>query len=111
MEDVIETLLELANNEVPVNYNSLVNTFKNDKFEITYENKRYARRVINRYGIYTAMLELYINETDEKIVILMIHYNNPDYIHDVDVKRDLVVIVYIRRGPETLFDNSKYISC
>ena len=41
----------------------------------------------------------------------MIHYNNPDYIHDVDVKRDLVVIVYIRRGPETLFDNSKYISC
>ena len=36
----IDTLLELANNEVPVNYKSLVNTFKNDKFIIKYENKQ-----------------------------------------------------------------------
>ena len=111
MEDVIETLLELANNEVPVNYNSLVNTFKNDKFRISYENKRYARRVINRYDIYTAMLELYINETNKKLVILMIHYDNPDYIHNVDVKKDLVVIVYIRCDSEILFENNKYINC
>ena len=34
----IETLLELAKNEVPVNYKSLVNTFKNSRFEKTYEN-------------------------------------------------------------------------
>ena len=107
----IETLLELTKNEVPVNYNSLINTFKNSRFKITYENKQYIRRVINCHGIYTTMLEVCTNETDEKIVMLMIHYNNPDYIHDVDVKRDLVLIVYMRRGPETLFDNSKYISC
>ena len=37
----IETLLELAKNEVPVNYNSLINTFKNSRFKITYENKQY----------------------------------------------------------------------
>ena len=35
----IDTLLELADNEVPVNYNSLINTFNNDKFIIKYENK------------------------------------------------------------------------
>ena len=53
MEDVIETLLELASNEVPVNYNSLINTFNNDKFEISYSNKEYAKRHINRNNIYT----------------------------------------------------------
>ena len=111
MEDVIETLLELAKNEVPVNYNSLINTFNNDKFEISYSNKEYAKRYINRNNIYTSMLELYINETNKKLVILMIHYDNPDYAHNVDTKKDLVVIVYMRCGTETLFDNSKYINC
>ena len=43
----IEVLLELASNEVPVNYKSLVNTFKNSRFKITYENKQYVRRAIN----------------------------------------------------------------
>ena len=50
MEDVIETLLELASNEVPVNYNSLINTFNNDKFEISYSNKEYAKRYINNFN-------------------------------------------------------------
>lgn len=107
----IETLLELAKNEVPVNYNSLVNTFKNSRFKITYENKQYTRRVINCHGIYTAMLEVHINEIDEKAVILMIHYNNPDYIHEVDTKKDSVLIVYMRCGNEWLFENNKYINC
>ena len=46
----IDTLLELANNEVPVNYNSLINTFKNSRFKITYENKEYVRRAISCPG-------------------------------------------------------------
>lgn len=111
MEDVIETLLELANNEVPVNYNSLINTFKNDKFRISYENKEYAKRYINRNGIYTSMLQIRINEINKMIVILMIHYNNHNYRHDIDKKKDSVLIVHIRCGSETLFDNSKYINC
>ena len=106
----IETLLELANNEVPVNYKSLVNTFKNDKFIIKYENKQYVRRAINCPGTYTTMLEVHINEIDEKVVMLMIHYNNSDYIHDVDTKKDLVLIVYMRCGKEWLFNNSKYVT-
>lgn len=111
MEDVIETLLELAKNEVPVNYNSLVNTFKNDKFRIGYENKEYTKRYINRNGIYTSMLQIRINEINKMIVILMIHYNNHNYRHDIDKKKDSVLIVHIRCGEETLFDNSKYINC
>ena len=107
----IETLLELADNEVPVNYNSLINTFNNDKFEISYENKQYTKRVINRHGIYTAMLEVYINEINKKVVILMVHYNNYDYIHYVERKKDSVLIVYMRCGTEMLFENNKYISC
>lgn len=110
MEDVIETLLELANNEVPVNYNSLVNTFKNSRFEITYENKQYAKRYINRNNIYTSMLQIRINETNKMIVILMVHYNNHNYRHDIDKKKDSVLIVYIRRGEENLFNNNKYIN-
>ena len=106
----IETLLELANNEVPVNYKSLVNTFKNSRFEITYENKQYVRRAINCPGTYTTMLEVHINEIDEKVVMLMIHYNNSDYTHNVDTKKDLVLIVYMRCGKEWLFNNSKYIT-
>ena len=106
----IETLLELADNEVPVNYNSLVNTFKNDKFIIKYENKQYVRRAINCPGTYTTMLEVHINEIDEKVVMLMIHYNNSDYTHDVDTKKDLVLIVYMRCGKEWLFNNSKYVT-
>ena len=84
----IETLLELADNEVPVNYNSLINTFNNDKFIIKYANEKYARRAINRHGIYTSLLEVYINEINEMVVILMVHYNNYDYIHDIDTKKD-----------------------
>lgn len=110
MEDVIETLLELADNEVPVNYNSLVNTFKNSRFEITYENKQYAKRYINRNNIYTSMLQIRINETNKMIVILMVHYNNHNYRHDIDKKKDSVLIVYIRCGEENLFNNSKYIN-
>ena len=110
MEDVIETLLELANNEVPVNYNSLVNTFKNSRFKITYENKQYAKRYINRNGIYTSMLQIRINETNKMIVILMVHYNNHNYRHDIDKKKDSVLIVYIRCGEENLFNNNKYIN-
>ena len=106
----IETLLELANNEVPVNYKSLVNTFKNSRFKITYENKQYVRRAINCPGTYTTMLEVHINEIDEKVVMLMIHYNNSDYTHDVDTKKDLVLIVYMRCGKEWLFNNSKYVT-
>ena len=106
----IETLLELANNEVPVNCKSLVNTFKNDKFIIKYENKQYVRRAINCPGTYTTMLEVHINEIDEKVVMLMIHYNNSDYTHDVDTKKDLVLIVYMRCGKEWLFNNSKYVT-
>lgn len=106
----IETLLELANNEVPVNYKSLVNTFKNDKFIIKYENKQYVRRAINCPGTYTTMLEVHINEINEKVVMLMIHYNNSDYTHDVDTKKDLVLIVYMRCGKEWLFNNSKYVT-
>ena len=107
----IETLLELASNEVPVNYKSLVNTFKNDKFIIKYENKQYVRRAINCPGTYTTMLEVHINEIDEKVVILMIHYNNSDYIHEVDTKKDSVLIVCMRCGNEWLFENNKYINC
>lgn len=110
MENVIETLLELADNEVPVNYNSLINTFNNDKFEITYENKQYAKRYINRNDIYTSMLQIRINETNKMIVILMVHYNNHNYRHDIDKKKDLVLIVYIRCGEENLFNNNKYIN-
>ena len=106
----IETLLELANNEVPVNYKSLVNTFKNDKFIIKYENKQYVRRAINCPSTYTTMLEVHINKKKEKVVMLMIHYNNSDYIHDVDTKKDLVLIVYMRCGKEWLFNNSKYVT-
>ena len=80
----IETLLELADNEVPVNYNSLINTFNNDKFEISYVNKEYTKRYINRNGIYTSMLQIRINETNKMIVILMVHYNNHNYRHDID---------------------------
>lgn len=107
----IETLVELASNEVPVNYKSLVNTFKNDKFIIKYENKQYVRRAINCPGTYTTMLEVYINEINEMVVILMVHYNNSDYIHDVDTKKDSVLIVHIRCGDEWLFENNKYINC
>ena len=106
----IEVLLELASNEVPVNYKSLVNTFKNSRFKITYENKQYVRRAINCPGTYTTMLEVHINEIDEKVVMLMIHYNNSDYTHDVDTKKDLVLIVYMRCGKEWLFNNSKYVT-
>ena len=106
----IETLLELANNEVHINYKSLVNTFKNDKFIIKYENKQYVRRAINCPGTYTTMLEVHINEIDEKVVMLMIHYNNSDYTHDVDTKKDLVLIVYMRCGKEWLFNNRKYVT-
>ena len=107
----IETLLELANNEVPVNYNSLVNTFKNSRFKITYENKEYAKRYINRNNIYTSMLQIRINETNKMIVILMVHYNNHNYRHDIDKKKDSVLIVHIRCGDEWLFENNKYINC
>ena len=109
----IDTLLELADNEVPVNYNSLINTFKNDKFIIKYENKQYVRRAINCPGTYTTMLEVHINEIDEinkMIVILMVHNNNHNYRHDIDKKKDSVLIVYIRCGEENLFNNSKYIN-
>ena len=107
----IETLLELADNEVPVNYNSLINTFKNDKFEISYANKEYAKRYINRNNIYTSMLQIRINETNKMIVILMVHYNNHNYKHDIDTKKDSVLIVYMRCDMEVLFDNSKYVNC
>ena len=107
----IETLLELAKNEVPVNYNSLINTFKNSRFEITYENKQYVRRAINCHGIYTAMLEVHIYEIDEKFVMLMVHYNNHDYSHYVEKKKDSVLIVCMRCGNEWLFENNKYINC
>ena len=110
MENVIDTLLELADNEVPVNYNSLINTFNNDKFEISYVNKEYAKRYINRNGIYTSMLQIRINETNKMIVILMVHYNNHNYRHDIDKKKDSVLIVYIRCSTEVLFNNSKYIN-
>ena len=106
----IETLLELADNEVPVNYNSLINTFNNDKFEISYVNKEYAKRYINRNGIYTSMLQMRINETNKMIVILMVHYNNHNYRHNIDKKKDSVLIVYIRCSTEVLFNNSKYIN-
>ena len=106
----IETLLQLDNTEDHVNYKSLVNTFKNDKFIIKYENKQYVRRAINCPGTYTTMLEVHINEIDEKVVMLMIHYNNSDYTHDVDTKKDLVLIVYMRCGKEWLFNNSKYVT-
>ena len=105
----IETLLELAKNEVPVNYKSLVNTFKNSRFEISYANKEYAKRHINRNNIYTSMLQIRINETNKMIVILMVHYNNHNYRHDIEKKKDSVLIVYIRYGEENLFNNSKYI--
>ena len=107
----IETLLELAKNEVPVNYNSLVNTFNNDKFEISYANKEYAKRYINRNNIYTSMLQIRINETNKMIVILMVHYNNHNYRHDIDKKKDSVLIVHVRCGDEWLFENNKYINC
>ena len=110
MEDVIETLLELAKNGVPVNYKSLVNAFNNDKFEISYANKEYAKRHINRNNIYTSMLQIRINETNKMIVILMVHYNNHNYRHDIDKKKDSVLIVYMRYGEENLFNNSKYIN-
>lgn len=110
MENVIDTLLELADNEVPVNYNSLINTFNNDKFEISYTNKEYAKRYINRNSIYTSMLQIRINETNKMIVILMVHYNNHNYRHDIDKKKDSVLIVYIRCSTEVLFNNSKYIN-
>ena len=100
----IETLLELADNEVPVNYNSLINTFNNDKFEISYVNKEYTKRYINRNGIYTSMLQIRINETNKMIVILMVHYNNHNYRHDIDKKKDSVLIVYIRCSTEVLFN-------
>ena len=108
---VIETLLELATNEIPVNYNSLVNTFNNDKFKIIYANKQYAKRVINCYGIYTSMLQMRINKTNKTIVLLMVHYNNHNYKHDIDTKKDSVLIVYMRCDMEVLFDNSKYVNC
>lgn len=111
MENVIDTLLELADNEVPVNYNSLINTFNNDKFEISYANKEYAKRYINRNSIYTSMLQIRINETNKMIVILMVHYNNHNYRYDIDKKKDSVLIVYIRCSTEVLFNNSKYIAC
>ena len=45
------------------------------------------------------------------IVILMVHYNNYNYRHDIDKKNDSVLILHIRCGDAWLFENNKYINC
>ena len=58
MEDVIETLLELAKNEVPVNYNSLVNTFE----RVSYLSCTYSGYYTFVNGVYGGQARVEYNE-------------------------------------------------
>ena len=106
---MLNYLIELAENEIPVNLGSLINTFP-----MINESLKYKEYVAFRSDIYGAWIVLKIEKVQYYVFfILSESYNIEDdnsKLHDFYNKEDDVIIVRIEKtvDRDQIFNNTKY---
>lgn len=106
---MLNYLIELAENEIPVNLGSLVNTFQIDN-----ESLKYKEYVAFRGDIYGAWIVFKIEKVQYYIFFILNESHNIEddnsKLHDFYDKEDDVIIVRIEKtvDREKIFNNTKY---
>lgn len=102
-------LIELAENEIPVNLGSLVNTFPMDN-----ESLKYKEYVAFRGNIYGAWIVIKIERVQYYIFFILSEsyniYDDNSRLHDFYNKEDDIIIVRIEKAVDRdkIFNNTKY---
>lgn len=102
-------LIELAENEIPVNLGSLVNTFTMDN-----ESLKYKEYVAFRGNIYGAWIVIKIERVQYYIFFILSEsyniYDDNSRLHDFYNKEDDIIIVRIEKAVDRdkIFNNTKY---
>ena len=106
---MLNYLIELAKNEIPVNLGSLVNTFPMDN-----ESLKHKEYVAFRGNMYGAWIVFKIEKVQYYIFFVLSEshniYDDNSRLHDFYNKEDDVIIVRIEKtvDRDRIFNNTKY---